>query len=79
MKNADNRATKVSERHEEMIKPVSEKMQKKLKEFRKIEKNVQERSWCQQMSFESQMRADRFLKPAETRWMALEKEDPVIL
>lgn len=27
------------------------------------------------MSFESQMRADRFLKPAETRWMALEKED----
>ena len=75
MKQAEHRATKVSERHEEMIKPVSEKMQKKLKEFRKKEKNVQEKSWCQQMSFESQMRADRFLKPAETRWMALEKED----
>ena len=47
-----------------MIKPVSEKMQKKLKDFCKKEKNVQEKSWCQQMSFESQMRADRFFKVA---------------
>ena len=39
-------------------------MQKKLKDFRKKEKNVQEKSWCQQMSFESQTRADRFFKVA---------------
>ena len=74
-KNARRNVTKVLERHEEMIKAESEKMKKKLDKYEQKEQKVEAKSWCQQMSFESQQRADRFLNLAETRWMAEEKED----
>ena len=74
-KDAQRRVTKVLERHEEMIKPESKKMKKKLDKYVQKEQKVEAKSWCQQMSFDSQYRADRFLNLAETRWMAAEKED----
>ena len=58
-----------------MIKPESEKMKKKLDKHLQKEQKVEAKSWCQQMSFDSQYKADRFLNLAETRWMAPEKED----
>jgi hypothetical protein len=74
-KNARRNVTKVLERHEEMIKAESEKMKKKLDKYEQKEQKVEAKSWCQQMSFDSQQKADRFLNLAETRWMAEEKED----
>ena len=74
-KKAQKRVTKVLERHAEMIKPESEKMKKKLDKHLQKEQKVEAKSWCQQMSFDSQYKADRFLNLAETRWMAPEKED----
>lgn len=74
-KHAQRRFTKVLVRQQEMIKPASKKMKEKLDQFIRKEKKIKEKSWCQQMSFDSQLRADRFLSPATTRWMAPEKED----
>ena len=72
---AKNRFKKVSERHTEMIQPVSMKMTKKLNQYVKKEKKQDEQRWCQQMSFNSQQRADRFLNRDEVRWMTSKKED----
>ena len=72
---SQKRVKKVLERHEEMIKPASEKLKKKLDKYIQKEEKIGEKSWCQQMSFDSQLRADRFLRLAKTRWMAPEKED----
>lgn len=74
-KKAQKKLKTVLDRHEEMIKPVSEKMKKKLDDHVLREKVVVEKSWCQQMSFDSQQQANRFLNLTETRWMATEKED----
>jgi len=78
-KTARNRVRNVSERHEEMIKPESEKLQKKLKMYIKEDQKTEETHWCQQMSFSSQLKNDRFLNLAETRWMAPGKEDKAII
>ena len=74
-KKARRNVTSVLERHEEMIKAESQKMQEKLDNKVKNEQKDEAKSWCQQMSFDSQYRADRFLNLAETRWMAEEKDD----
>jgi len=72
---ARQRVTKVSERHEEMIKPVSKKMKKKFKMYDKKEKQIEKKAWCQQMSFKSMQQNDKFLNLGVTRWMAPYAED----
>jgi len=72
---AQNRVERVAERHEEMIKPFSKSMKKKFDQFVEEDKKHKKLRWCQQMSFDSQVLADRFLKKEKVRWMASGKKD----